>query len=92
VVGRGGIVVFAAGNSGDDAVLRLNPSDNAALPSLAHDSALEKGWLTVVALDPANPGQLTSYSQQCGIAMNYCLAAPGDVISSIPRPEHGCRL
>ncbi len=85
VAGRGGIVVFAAGNAGDDAVLRLNPSDNAALPSLAHDSALEKGWLTVVALDPANPTQLTAYSQQCGIAMNYCLAAPGDVIFIDPK-------
>lgn len=87
VAGRGGIVVFAAGNAGDDAVLRLNPSDNAALPSLAHDSALEKGWLTVVALDPANPSQLTAYSQQCGIAMNYCLAAPGDVIFIDPKAK-----
>lgn len=88
VVGRGGIVVFAAGNAGENAALRLNPSDNAALPSLARDGALEKGWLTVVALDPANPGQLTSYSQQCGIAMNFCLAAPGDVIFIDPKAKN----
>ena len=57
-----------------------NPSDNAALPTIANDSVLEKGWLTVGALDPLNPTQLTSYSQQCGIAMNYCLVAPGNVV------------
>jgi len=80
VVARGGIVVFANGNSGDDPRYAGNPSDNAALPTLANDAALEKGWLTVGALDPDNPTQLTSYSQQCGIAMNYCLVAPGNVV------------
>ena len=80
VVNRGGIVVFANGNSGDDPRYAGNPSDNAALPTIANDAALEKGWLTVGALDPANPTQLTDYSQQCGIAMNYCLVAPGNVV------------
>lgn len=80
VVNRGGIVVFANGNSGDDPRFAGNPSDNAALPSIANDAVLEKGWLTVGALDPANPTQLTSYSQQCGMAMNYCLVAPGNVV------------
>lgn len=80
VVNRGGIVVFANGNSGDDPRFVGNPSDNAALPTIANDPVLEKGWLTVGALDPANPTQLTSYSQQCGIAMNYCLVAPGNVV------------
>ncbi len=71
----GGLVVFAAGNSGF-----ANPSDNAALPSRAPD--LEKGWLTVVAVDSNNPTKLASYSNACGVAANYCLAAPGDVIVS----------
>ena len=79
-VGRGGIVVFANGNSGADPRYLGNPSDNAALPTIANDPVLEKGWLTVGALDPTNPTQLTSYSQQCGIAMNYCLVAPGNVV------------
>ena len=79
-VSRGGIVVFANGNSGDDPRYVGNPSDNAALPTIANDPTLEKGWLTVGALDPANPTQLTGYSQQCGIAMNYCLVAPGNVV------------
>ncbi|MDE2155400.1 MAG: S8 family serine peptidase [Xanthomonadaceae bacterium] len=71
----GGLVVFAAGNDS-----QANPSTIAALPSLAPD--LEKGWLTVVAVDSNHPTQLASYSDQCGVAMNYCLAAPGDVIVS----------
>ncbi len=70
---NGGLVVFAAGNDSQP-----NPSTIAALPSVAPD--LAKGWLTVVAVNSNNPTQLESYSNQCGIAMNYCLAAPGDVI------------
>lgn len=70
---HGGLVVFAAGNGSD-----ANPSTIAALPSVAPD--LEKGWLTVVAVDSNHPTQLASYSNQCGVAMDYCLAAPGDVI------------
>ena len=71
----GGLVVFAAGN--DSAA---NPSTIAALPTLAPD--LEKGWLTVVALNSNSPTQLDTYSNKCGVAMNYCLAAPGDVVVS----------
>jgi len=69
----GGLVVFAAGNDSE-----ANPSTIAALPSLAPD--LAKGWLTVVAVNSNNPTQLEGYSNKCGIAMDYCLAAPGDVI------------
>ena len=69
----GGLVVFAAGNDS-----KPNPSDVAALPSRAPD--LTRGWLTVVAVDSNHPTQLASYSNACGIAMNYCLAAPGDLI------------
>lgn len=81
VIDRGGLVVFANGNSGRDAALRANPSDNAALPSkdgLAGD--LEVGWLAVGALDTLNPTQLADYSQACGVAMDYCLVAPGNVV------------
>ena len=80
VVGRGGIVVFANGNSGRDSRFVGNPSDNAMLPALANDPELEKGWFTVGALDPLNPTQLTDYSQQCGKAMNFCLVAPGNLV------------
>lgn len=70
-----GLVVFAAGNDS-----QANPSTIASLPTVASDPALEKGWLVAVALNSNNPTQLDSYSNKCGIAMKYCLAAPGDVI------------
>ncbi|MEO8859214.1 MAG: S8 family serine peptidase, partial [Burkholderiaceae bacterium] len=75
VVQHGGLVVFSAGNDA-----RSDPSDIASLPTLA--PPLEQGWLVAVAVDSNHPGQLASYSNACGKAMNYCLAAPGDVIVS----------
>jgi autotransporter-associated beta strand protein len=75
VVQHGGLVVFAAGNDS-----KSDPSDIAALPSYAPTLNLEKGWLVAVAVDSNNPTKLASYSNACGVAMNYCLAAPGDVI------------
>jgi len=80
VVQHGGLVVFAAGNDSQS-----QPSDIAALPSFAPASMakeLEQGWLVAVAVDSNHPTQLASYSNACGVAMNYCLAAPGDVIVS----------
>jgi len=71
----GHLFVFAAGNSAE-----ANPSTVAALPSRTPD--LEAGWLTVVALDSNNPTQIATYSNRCGVALRYCLAAPGDVITS----------
>jgi len=73
VVQHGGLVVFAAGNDS-----KSNPSDIAALPSVAPQ--LGVGWLVAVAVDSNHPTQLASYSNACGKAMNYCLAAPGDVV------------
>jgi autotransporter-associated beta strand protein len=70
-----GLVVFAAGNDS-----QANPSTIASLPTIANDPTLQQGWLVAVALNSNNPTQLDSYSNKCGIAMNYCLAAPGDVI------------
>jgi autotransporter-associated beta strand protein len=70
---QGGLVVFAAGNGSG-----AQPSTFAQLPNFAPD--LAKGWLTVVALDSNDPDHLASYSNICGSAKNFCLAAPGDVI------------
>ena len=78
IIGNDGLVVFATGNEG-----RANPSDMAALPSQPGPNGtlpaadLERGWLAVAALDTANPSQLASYSNACGVARNYCLVAPG---------------
>jgi autotransporter-associated beta strand protein len=79
VLNHDGLVVFAAGNDG-----RADPSDIAALPSLAPE--LERGWLVAVAADSnsaaAGKTRLADYSNACGKAMRYCLTAPGDVIVS----------
>lgn len=73
VVNYGGLVVFASGNDG-----KTQPDQIATLPQDA--SYLEQGWIVAAALDSNNPTQLASYSNQCGVAMNYCISAPGDVI------------
>ncbi|MCD9027679.1 S8 family serine peptidase [Luteimonas sp. BDR2-5] len=78
---HGGLVVFASGNSGFD-----DPSDTAALPSKAGSNGsrpaadLERGWLTVSALARDSTTQLADYSNACGVAMHYCLVAPGTVV------------
>ncbi|WP_329740904.1 autotransporter domain-containing protein [Dyella sp. A6] len=75
VLNHNGLVVFAAGNDS-----QANPSTIAALPSLSQAADLEQGWLVAVAVNSNDPTQLDGYSNKCGIAMDYCLAAPGDVI------------
>ena len=77
IINRGGLIVFSNGNYGRDDRYRADPSDTSSLPTLAPSYGLERGWLTVAALDPNTPTQLLDFSQQCGRAMNYCLAAPG---------------
>ncbi|WP_313316912.1 S8 family serine peptidase [Stenotrophomonas sp.] len=80
IIDNDGLVVFATGNES-----KANPSDMAALPSQTGANGslpaadLEQGWLAVAALDTANPSQLASYSNACGVARNYCLVAPGTV-------------
>ena len=67
-VAKGGVVVFAAGN---DAAPQ--PAVQAGLPYRI--TGIESGWLAVVATDGA--GVLASYSNRCGVAAAWCLAAPG---------------
>lgn len=76
VVDWGGLVVFSTGNEA-----LANPSDTASLPSQgAGAEILERGWLAVAALDTLDPTRLGEYSNACGLAMNYCLVAPGYVV------------
>ena len=72
-VGRGVLFVFATGNAEQD-----HPDLYAALP--AFDSGLLKNWLAVGAVD--DKGVITKYSNQCGIAAQWCLVAPGEVYST----------
>ena len=91
-VAQGSLFIWAAGNDGS-----AHPSLTAGLPALYPD--LQKGWLAVVAVNAAGgaqgytssdttPGVISSYSNRCGEAANWCLAAPGDFVS----PSTGTRV
>ncbi|WP_235973071.1 autotransporter serine protease [Luteimonas sp. MC1895] len=81
ILDNDGLVVFANGNAGFN-----DPSDMAALPSQQGPNGslpaaeLERGWIAVSALDRYDPTQLADYSNACGIAMDYCMVAPGSVV------------
>ncbi|MBZ7925144.1 autotransporter domain-containing protein [Ensifer adhaerens] len=66
-VSRGGLLVFSAMNDG-----AAQPSVDAGLPYLFPE--LEQGWLAVVATGPTH---MPNWSNECGVAMNWCLTAPG---------------
>jgi subtilisin family serine protease len=68
------VSVYAAGNgSGGE------PSNTAGLP--VHIEEIRDHWVSVVALNEDDT--IAGYSSQCGIAAEWCLAAPGtDVLSS----------
>ena len=67
-VEAGGVQVWGAGNSGLHEV-----SFHAGLPRLLPE--LERGWLAVVAV--GQDGDLAYYSEQCGVAAAWCIAAAG---------------
>lgn len=71
--GAGGVAVWATGNDGAE-----NPVIEAILPS--YYEGLERGWLAVTAVAPN--GVLANYANACGIAGDWCLAAPGSVITT----------
>jgi subtilase-type serine protease len=63
------IMVVAAGDNGEG-----NPGRLGRLPAL--DPALTPLWLTVVSVDQNH--HLSHFSNACGSAKNWCLAAPGN--------------
>jgi len=69
------VTVHAAGNDGGG-----NPLLGAQLPYHAGYEDLSATLIAVVATDTNNT--ITSYSNRCGIAKNWCIAAPGDGIYS----------
>ena len=73
-VANGGVVVFAAGNAG-----AAQPAIEAGLPHLV--TGIRAGWLAVVAVDGS--GMLAGYSNRCGVAAAWCLAAPGSGVYSM---------
>lgn len=70
------VFVFSAGNEHQSQPGILN-----GIPLLPEfQESLSNLFVTVVAVDSNN--QLSSYSNACGAAQNYCIAAPGDNIWS----------
>ena len=82
------ILVWAAGNSYGDscdpsiaecskygAVRAVSPNLLAGLPAFIEE--LRGHSIAVAALNPADGG-ITSFSNRCGIAADYCIAAPGE--------------
>lgn len=91
-VAGGGLFIWATGNE-----YSTQPSMTAGLPALYPD--LQKGWIAVTAVNAAGgsqgfssadttPGVSSSYANNCGVAANWCLAAPGDFFS----PSSGRRV
>ena len=88
------IFVWAAGNAHNRTCLpadlpqceneRVNAVSVEVLPGLAaRISELRGHTLAVVALRPAsgsNPEQIAGFSNRCGIAADYCIAAPGQSV------------
>ena len=71
-VDAGGVAVWAAGNG-----MHPNPSVEAVLPKYFPE--LEKGWVAVVAL--GERGEIEG-SYECGVAAEWCIAAPGIVTTT----------
>jgi subtilase-type serine protease len=67
-VANGGVIVFSAGNDGQAQVSLM-----AGLPY--RFSGLESGWLAVMAVN--QNGNETAYTNRCGVAAAWCIAAPG---------------
>ncbi|QRY66066.1 autotransporter domain-containing protein (plasmid) [Ensifer sp. PDNC004] len=78
-VSRGGLLVFSAMNDG-----ATQPSVGAGLPHLFPE--LEQGWLAVVATSPTH---IPDWSNRCGVAMNWCLTAPGGGDATLWDPDKG---
>ena len=83
---NGKILVWAAGNDG-----YANPGAEAH--AVVHDSDLQGLSVAVVAVDATNAdsadgdsdARISSFSNRCGDAAAYCIAAPGGDITSVGR-------
>lgn len=64
------LFIWSAGNES-----YLDPNISSGLPHYYKE--LEKGWITVVAVD-SDTNEISDYSNRCGVAKNWCIAATGD--------------
>jgi hypothetical protein len=70
---KGILNVWAAGNNS-----KIDANSMAALPVIV--PTLASTWIAVVATDTT--GKLASFSNACGVAASFCMAAPGGQIIS----------
>ena len=73
-----GVVVFANANGGK----HNDPNIEAVLPLYFSD--LKPGWLAVAALQYED-AEIVGFSQRCGAAADWCIAAPGEM--NLPERE-----
>lgn len=78
-VQNGAVHVWAAGNNGAYGLSITSPSYQAGLPYRFSD--LQAGWVAVVAV--GTDGVIASYSNRCGVAAAWCIAAPGSSVNSV---------
>ena len=84
------VLVWAAGNTHGyqcdsatvencprGAVNAVSPSINSGMPARIEE--LQGHSIAVVALNPAD-GRITSFSNRCGLAADFCIAAPGEEV------------
>lgn len=81
------IVVWAAGNAGrQDTIDAMSPEIFAGLGAAFPE--LRSHILAVVALD--QDGTIAAYSNRCGVAKSFCIAAPGsDILTAFTIPVDG---
>lgn len=86
---RGSVIVFAAGNESESGNVAINPSLESTFP--AYDAAMAaKGGFIAVAATTNDGTSLARYSNRCGVAKNYCIAAPGgDARARLPGETPG---
>ncbi len=77
------VYVWSAGNAGreTDPQISGSPLILASLPYPFPE--LRSNFLTVVAVDTSS-GDIAAYSNRCGLAKDFCLAAPGTVSAAVP--------
>lgn len=76
------IQVWAAGNDSES-----NPRNYALAPNESGYEDLSDSLIAVVATDSTNT--IASYSNKCGVAKNWCMAAPGsDIYSTVDTTDN----
>ena len=75
------IYVWAAGNAGGYADQGVDYSHPELLPGMAHQIPEIQGHsIAVVSIDEG--GEISDFSSRCGVAQDYCIAAPGGRITA----------